>query len=165
MRNLVVALPRTHASSLNDKTLITKMPRMDQDSFASLSVLEWKEADSSQNGLQRAASACAVLRSSDRKPYDEEVFAPIEFAEDEVFDMVASWEQCSFPRADGSSDAAEVTGGAESEASRRDKFDPLRRMPDPAPPKAFTRRSTVRTVVRRSVSSTSATDQQQSKEA
>ena len=165
MRNLVVALPRTHASSLNDKTLITKMPRMDQDSFASLSVLEWKEADSSQNGLQRAATACAVSWSSDRKPWDEEVLAPIDFVEDEVFDMVAAWEQCSFPRTDRRSDDSELTGRAESETSRSDRFDPPRRMPDPAPPKAFTRRSTVRTVVRRSVSSTSATDQQQSKEA
>ena len=143
--------------------MMTNMPRIQQDSFSSLSVLEWKEADSSQIGLQRAASDCAVLRCSDRKPYDEEVFAPIEFAEDEVFDMVASWEQCSFPRADGSSDAAEVTGGAESEASRRGKSDPPRRMPDPAPPKAFTRRSTVRTVVRRSVSVESAEDHQSQK--
>ena len=151
---------------------MTNMPRTHQDSFASLSVLEWKEADSSQIelhradssqiGLHRAASACAVSWSSDRKPWDKLVNEPIDFVEDEVFDMVAAWEQCSFPRADGSSDTAEVTGGAESETSRSDRFDPPRRMPDPAPPKAFTRRSTVRTLVRRSVSST---DEHQSKEA
>jgi hypothetical protein len=56
------------------------MPETQQESFLSLSVLDWTEADSLNNALTRASSACDGLKNSDKKSCREEVLLKLQAA-------------------------------------------------------------------------------------
>ena len=125
------------------------MPETQQESFLSLSVLDWTEADSLNNALSRASSACDGLKNSDKKSCREEEEAEVSVVDDEVTAMVSAWNACDLGKVVILSDSSNLAVDNDT-ASQSSIFDPVRRMPNPAPPKRFIRSST-QTTTRRNV--------------
>jgi hypothetical protein len=126
----------------------TAMPRIHQENFTCLAVNDWKEADSPRNILLRA-SACAGLKYLGSKTCSSNEIAQI--APEEADTMVTAW--------NASTESGDLTAADESDIAKVDGddnsfeiYDPVRRMPNPAPPQRFTRRTSGRRVIKRVVS-------------
>ena len=141
------------------------MPRTQQASFSSLSILDWTDADPTYNVPQQAPSACDGLKNHGNKTFVEEEPSPINFVDDEaVFAMVAGWDACPRTRSVESWDASHKMEGSASKSVNLEaydpirrvqksdfaRFDPVRRLKQLAPPKLFTR-SPERKIILRSV--------------
>jgi hypothetical protein len=129
------------------------MPRLHQESFSSLSVLDWIEADSLNNALQLASSASDGVKNCGQKSFDEKERASLNVVDEEVIAMISAWKACGLSRSEDSSETWDSSDRTDDAASKSDIFEPLRRMPNPTPPKLFIR-SSKRTTIRRNLHNT-----------
>jgi hypothetical protein len=80
-----------------------------------------------------------------------EEYIPINFADEEVYALIAKWDAFDRSRGDETSGGVNASDDVTAKDVYLGKYDPLRRMTNPAPPQKFKRSPSVRTEIRRSL--------------